>query len=145
MNRKDSIGRWLAIINGCLKSYVSKQLEPYNLGSGQFHYILLLYKHDGITQEEMTKYTNKDKGTTARAIKKLEREGYVTRKVNPEDKRSYKIYLTQKVINMKPIIFNVLDKSIELLEQGLSNEEKDMLLIVLKKMAKNAVKNMKEN
>jgi DNA-binding MarR family transcriptional regulator len=145
MNEKEaSIGRWLAIINGCLKLYISKQLEPYGLGSGQFHYILMLYKHDGISQEEMTKYTSKDKGTTARAINKLEKEGYVIRKVNPEDKRSYKIYLTQKALEMKPIIFDVLDRCNKILELGLSDKEKDMLLTVLKKMAENAVKHMKE-
>lgn len=141
----DFVGRWLSILNRHIKSYVSKELEPYNLGSGQFHYILMLYKNDGISQEEINKYIRKDKGTTARAIKRLENEGYIIRKVNPEDKRAYKIYLTQKALDVKPIIIDVLSRTTEILEHGLSDEEKSMAINILKKMAQNAGLYMKHD
>lgn len=143
LREHESIGRLVSVINRHVKCFISKELEPYNLGSGQFHYLLMLYKNDGISQEEMTKYIIKDKGTTARAIKKLENEGYITRKVNIKDKRAYKIYLTQKALDMKPIITKVLRKSTQILESGFSREEKNMAVDILKKMAHNTAEFMK--
>ena len=40
-------------------------------------FLLELYKKDGKNQEELSEKLNIDKGTTARAIKKLEEEGFL--------------------------------------------------------------------
>ena len=47
---------------------------------------------DGIKQEEMASSLNIDKGTTARAIKKLEEEGYIYRQKDKEDNRAQLVF-----------------------------------------------------
>lgn len=143
-SEQESIGKWISIIHRYGKVYFEKALKPYNIGSGQFIFLLMLFKKDGISQEAIAEQLRIDKGTTARAIKRLEKEGYVTRKVDPEDKRAYKVYTTQKAVKIQPKIKKILFGWTEILSAGFSEEEKALLLKLLKKMAENAAISTKE-
>lgn len=145
MKNNTSLGKWISIIYRQLNAYISKELKPYSLSSGQYIFLMYLYKKDGINQEELTKCVKMDKATTARAIKKLENEGYVIRKVNQIDKRSYEVYLTDKAIKIKDSIINVLNRCTEILEYDLTDNEKDVALKLLEKMANNAERFMKDS
>jgi DNA-binding MarR family transcriptional regulator len=100
--------------------------------------LLALYKKDGISQEEISGHLKIDKATTAKAIKRLENEGYIKRDINSEDKRAYKVFLTQNAFEIKPAIKNVLRNWSDILSEGLSKDEKSLVLELLSKMAKNA-------
>lgn len=139
-----SIGRWISIIYRYAQNYMTKELEPYNIGSGQFMFLLTLYKEDGIHQEKLSCYLNIDKGTTARAIKKLEREGYVIRKEDMEDRRAYKVFLTEKAIEIQPIVYKALMNWTDVLSKDFTSDEKEMILVLLKRMAENAASFIKE-
>ncbi|MFH1014244.1 MAG: MarR family transcriptional regulator [Thermoplasmatota archaeon] len=114
------------------------QLERYNIGSGQFHYLMLLYHKDGINQETLSEILKIDKATSARAIRKLEETGYITRKRDQQDKRAYKIYLTKKAQNLRPTIKNILQEWTKQLLQGITKEEEQHLLDLLERIAHNA-------
>lgn len=135
-----SISKYISTINRHIKSHIGKELLPYNLGSGQYIFLMHLYKFDGINQEELSNLLNIDKATTARAIKKLEENGYVIRKQNPNDKRAYKIYLTEQAIKLKPIIKKTIINTNEVIETDISDDDKELLNKILKKMSDNAAK-----
>ena len=122
---------------------MNKELEPYKLGGERYIFLKILYGHDGVNQEELSNLLNIDKATTARAIKKLEKDGYVIKKVLPENRREYKIYLTKKAIDIKPIIDDVLYSWTHILLQKISEEEREQVQQILKKMAHNAAKYIK--
>ncbi len=136
--KKYSINRWISILYRYGQSHISKQLEFYNIGSGQYIFLLALYKKDGISQEEISGYLKIDKATTAKAIKKLENEGYVKRDIDSRDKRAYKVFLTQKALDINPAIHDVLKKWSAVLSEGLTKDEKSMTLDLLSRMAENA-------
>lgn len=134
-----SLGRWFSITYRLAQSYLDKALKPYNLGSGQGMFLFTLLHQDGITQECLSQRLQIDKGTTARAVKKLEQEGYVVKKVDPDDKRANLIILTEKTLVMEHLIRKVSREWTENLTIGFSEEEKEMSQILLKKMAANAI------
>jgi DNA-binding MarR family transcriptional regulator len=135
-----SINRWLSILYRYGQVYISKQMESYNIGSGQYIFLLALYKKDGISQEEISDHLKIDKATTAKAIKRLEGEDYIKRDINFKDKRAYKVFLTQKALDIKPVIKNILKNWSDILSEGLSEDEKSTVLDLLSRMAKNAFK-----
>ena len=96
-----------------------------------------LYIEDGRNQEELSKVLKIDKGTTARAIKKLEKERYLIRYKDEKDKRSNKIYLTQKGRDMKDNIFSVLDEWERKISEHLDESEKELMIKLLKKVCLN--------
>lgn len=138
MNRQKSIGRMISCIYRNFHIHMHNQLEKYNIGSGQFHYLMLLYHKDGINQETLSEILKIDKATSARAIRKLEETGYITRKRDQQDKRAYKIYLTKKAQNLRPTIKNILQEWTKQLLQGITKEEEQHLLDILERIAHNA-------
>ena len=93
-----------------------------------------LYKKDGISQEELSENLKIDKGTTCRAIKKLEEEEFLIRVKDENDKRAYKLYLTEKSKDMEKNIKSVLYEWEKNISKELLQEEVDVLLTVLKKI-----------
>ena len=92
------IGRYISQIHRKGGSFISKELSGLGVGAGQFMFLLELYRGDGRSQEDLAETLNIDKGTTARAIKKIEEEGFLTREKDEIDKRDYKFYQNGKFI-----------------------------------------------
>lgn len=133
-----TIGKWISILYRYGQNYISKRLEPYNIGSGQYIFLMHLYKNDGISQENLSDKLKMDKATTAKALKKLEEEGYINREIDCSDKRAYQIFITPKALEIRQIIHATIKSWEEILSRGLSKEETDMVNNILKKMAENA-------
>ena len=94
MQQQESIGKWISALYRYLQMRLNSELEPYNLGSGQFPALLVLLKNEGINQETISKTLHLDKATVARAVNKLMAKGYVVRKRDPLDGRAYVLYTT---------------------------------------------------
>ncbi len=132
-------GRWISLLNRYMQGYISGHLKAHNIGYGQYVFLLTLYHNNGISQDTLSELMNIDKGTTAKAVKKLEDEGYLYREVDPSDKRAYKLYYTEKAIELQPILFEIIDSCNNILTCDFTAEEKEMSLKLLQKMSQNAV------
>jgi DNA-binding MarR family transcriptional regulator len=117
------------------------RLEKYGIGSGQFHFLIMIYKKEGTNQETLAEELKMDKATCTRAIQKLEELGYIYRKRNPNDKRCYTLHLTQKAIDLKPIAMDILKEWTTLLLTGFTEGEKEQLFIFLDRLSKNSTNN----
>jgi len=141
-----SLGKWISILYRYGQINMSEQFQKYNIGNGQ-HYMFLipLFHNDSITQEQLTLNLNVDKATTARAVKKLEQEGYITRIIDDSDKRAYRLCLTNKAINIRPDIIEILTNWRSTLTKGFTEEEKAQALTLLERMSFNACLAIKGN
>lgn len=135
--KRETIGKYVAILSRLGNAYLTKNFAEYNLGSGQYPYLLYLNRKNGVTQEEMSEHFLIDKGTTAKSIKKLELEGYVYREVDENDKRAYKVYLTDKARGIIENIYSVLDSWENIITKDFSDEEKEIALKLLQRMVQN--------
>lgn len=133
-----SIKRYISILYRYAQSYLTKQLEYLNIGSGQYIFLTTLFRKAGISQEELSCELKIDKATTAKALKKLEEEGYVIREIDMKDKRAYKLFLSPKALEIIPLIQNVANDWEKGITAGLSEEENLWAEQILSKMAKNA-------
>lgn len=100
-------------------------------------FLLELYINDGKNQEEIAETLKIDKGTTARALKKLEEQGFVTRIKDENDKRSNKIYLNDKAKDVRDGVLDVLNDWNKEITKSLTEEEEEMLKSLLEKVCKN--------
>lgn len=135
---KNSIGRWISLLHRHGHIYIGRQLKPYNISKGQYTFLNALYKKDGSRQEQLSDYLKIDKGTTAKAIKKLQDDEYITRKIDVTDKRAYNVYLTQKALKIKPIVRKAMMNWTDILFSGFSEDEKKTSLALLERMGENA-------
>ncbi|MCY6485020.1 MarR family transcriptional regulator [Clostridium aestuarii] len=140
-----SIGKNISILHRFSQAYIVRKLREYNIGSGQYPFLITLLKNDGISQEEVSHMLHIDKGTTARAIKKLEEQGYVYRIVDEEDKRVYKVYVTEKAQDVKKSLFKALEAWRDVLMKNFNEDEKKKTVQILEKMTENVILYTKEN
>ena len=137
LNKRCNIGKYISQLYRRGGAFIAKGMEQYNIGQGQFMFLLELYINDGRNQEELSKILKIDKGTTARAIKKLEEEGYIIRCKDENDKRSNIIYLTQKGKDIKDNIYSVLDEWERKINEHLDDNERELMIDLLKKVCSN--------
>lgn len=128
------IGRYISQIHRKGSIFISKELNSLGIGSGQVMFLLELYRGDGKSQEELAERLNIDKGTTARAIKKLEEEGFLIRERDTVDKRAYKVYLTEKGKNIKENVYEIMMKWEEKITSNLNKEESENVVNLLMKI-----------
>lgn len=118
--RTDSIFR-----KRCKDPFVSKGLA---------NYIFVICDNEGIIADEISHFLSVDKGTTARALAKLEEHQYIQRVQDSLDKRKFKIFSLEK----SKILYNdLLDTSYKIGEEALSvltESEKEQLLLLTRKI-----------
>ncbi|MGI6162604.1 MAG: MarR family winged helix-turn-helix transcriptional regulator [Bacillota bacterium] len=88
-----SAGRVVQIGRIC----VSNALKEIGLSSAEADVLMFLYMNgDGIRQDDIVAGVEVSKPAISRTIHSLESKGYVIRKQNTEDKRSYVVSLTDR-------------------------------------------------
>ncbi|MBN2417547.1 MarR family transcriptional regulator [bacterium] len=144
MKKQFSPGRMLSCIHRHTGMYLHKIFAEWGLGSGSHHFLLLLSRNDGLTQQEMTEMLRMDKANTARAIKKLVANGYVSKQQASEDHRAVHIFLTDKGRALIPELRQVLHDWSAVLTEGFSEAEKAETERLLTRMAENAVEHVRK-
>ena len=139
MESCEAIGKYIGEIHRSSCIYFSKKFKRFGIGAGQYLFLLNLYKHDGITQEELAQKVKLDKGTTARAIKKLEDQGYVKRVKKENDKRAYKLEVTEKAEQIKKDVYVIMNEWENEVRKCLANEESQELANLLNKLSKSSL------
>jgi DNA-binding MarR family transcriptional regulator len=70
--------------------------EGYDLTPQQFGLLGFLWQEDGSTQAELSAKSQIDRTTMGGLIDRLEKEGLVVRRSHPDDRRAYRICLTER-------------------------------------------------
>ncbi|MDF2879802.1 MAG: transcriptional regulator [Clostridiaceae bacterium] len=139
---EEKSGKYISCIHRKVQAYINKELSLYNIGSGQYQFLLKIYKSDGLSQKQLSEDFCIDKATTAKAIKKLIDEQYIVRIDDKFDKRVNRIYITDKGKMLIPIIKNILKHIDNKLNDGFSQEERLKGTLLLKKFFNNASKKL---
>lgn len=110
--------------------------DPF-VSKGLANYIFVVCDNEGIIADEVSKILRVDKGTTARAVSKLEEKGYLRRVQDEKDKRKYSLYSLDK----SKILYKELTKiSYDLGKEAVSvlnKEEQQEFLRMLTKVRAN--------
>ncbi len=138
MNHK-SFGKHITGIYRHLQIIINHDLNPFGLGSGQYVFLGTLAQNEGISQKELSAIIKIDKTTTAKALKKLESEGYIFRQQDLDDKRYNRLYLTDKGTEFIPIMRKKLARTTEILTKNMNDDQKDLAYEMLETMMSNAI------
>ena len=144
-NSKIPLGLIVSIIHRTRMMYLNDNVRDMDITPGQFPFIMVLSTEEGITQEELAAHFHIDKGTVARALRKLEDKDYLFRKVDSENRRRYLIYLTEKGKSTVPQITNIEQEWENSICSMFSEEEYNRLFEILKILAINSLAKVNRN
>ena len=86
----------LAMIKRSYIRYIDHEIQKEDINSGEFPFLLVLNEKDKITQKELADSLRTSEGLVTRVLKKLEKNGYVSREVDSNNKRRNIISITPK-------------------------------------------------
>ncbi|MEJ8553487.1 MarR family winged helix-turn-helix transcriptional regulator [Tepidibacter sp. Z1-5] len=132
------IGKSISILHRYGQIFFNDEFKELSISKGQYSILICLFYHDGITQDDVAKKLRIDKANIARGVKKLEENGYVVRQVDPDDKRAYRLHPTEKAIKVKPHIYESLAKWMDIITDGISEDEIEQFIKTITKLTINA-------
>ncbi len=136
---QEPLGKWISILYRYSMIYANEFLKEFGMSGGQLPFFMNIIEHPGITQEELSGLIKIDKSTTARAIKNLLKNGFVTKEIDKNDRRSYKLYPTKKALEVKEIVLKNAEKWDKILLSGFSKGEENFIRKALETMVNNAL------
>ncbi|MCP4547245.1 MAG: MarR family transcriptional regulator [bacterium] len=106
----DNPGHMIARSMMLLRRGITRRFKKSGNSETVEHWGLLnmLIDHEGINQTQLAEMICKDKPNLTRLLDRLERESLVRREKDPEDRRSYRLYVSDRgkraVTELRPLI-----------------------------------------
>lgn len=129
--------REIGMIARALDSISNMEFKELSLTKGQYLYLVRIYENPGMIQEKLAEMIKVDRTTAARAIKKLELQGFIEKKNDAANKKINKLYTTRKGDEAYPFLKREGDHSNAVALAGFSPEETETLLRLLQRVRKN--------
>ncbi|MDQ0185257.1 MarR family transcriptional regulator [Cytobacillus sp. FSL W7-1323] len=128
------------MIARALDSISNIEFKEYELTKGQYLYLVRICENPGIIQEKLAEMIKVDRTTAARAIKKLEINGFIEKKDDAHNKKIKKLYPTKKGKQVFPVIKKENNYSNQIALEGLSKKEVETIFNILQRVRKNVEK-----
>ena len=106
----------------------------YDLNRG---ILFALHQEDSMSQKELAKRLNVTPPSITSMIKKMEQEGYITRKADEQDQRVMRLTLAQKGRDSIAYVIKTAEKLEEKVFEGMSAEEKMLFRRLLLQIIEN--------
>jgi len=129
--------REIGMIARALDSISNIEFKEYDLTKGQYLYLVRICENPGIIQEKLAEMIKVDRTTASRAIKKLEKNGFIERREDKYNKKIKKIFPTMKGKNVYPNIKRENDHSNSVALAGFSESEVEIISQLLQRVRKN--------
>lgn len=128
------------LINRLARLFVrvgDSRLKALGVASGQMPVLAALRDGHALSQKELASFARIEQPTMAQTLARMERDGIVQRHADPNDKRSSLISLTPLAVEKAPQIIAVLQQGNDEALEGFSDEEKEMLVSLLRRIVVN--------
>jgi DNA-binding MarR family transcriptional regulator len=129
--------REIGMIARALDSISNIEFKEYDLTKGQYLYLVRICENPGIIQEKLAEMIKVDRTTAARAIKKLEMNGFIEKKDDEHNKKIKKLFPTVKGSYVYPFIKRENEYSNSIALAGFTEAEADTIFQLLQRVRKN--------
>lgn len=132
--------REIGMIARALDSISNIEFKNYDLTRGQYLYLVRICENPGIIQGKLAEMIKVDRTTTARAIKKLENNGFIEKMDDSSNQKIKRLYPTEKGKDVYPLIKSENDYSNKVALSGLSEDEVVTIFNLLQRVRSNVEK-----
>lgn len=118
--------KWLSVADRITKLYLDEKLEPLGINSSQHMYLLKICDNPGILQDSLIDTFYIHPSNIVRMIAALEKKGFLTRKPYEKDKRTWRLYPTQKAADSAEKIRKICDETEAMLMAEITESEREI-------------------
>ena len=130
---------YIADISNTFGRMISKDFPDDSVSEGYRRMFRTLCVHDGMTQVELARAAGLTSPTVSAALNRMEADGLVKRVPDEKDRRKVYVFITEKGRERDRDIIAKCREIERVMLQGISDEEKEQLLSLLRRMLTNLV------
>ncbi len=135
----EEVLREIGMIARALDSISNIEFKELDLTKGQYLYVIRICENPGIIQEKVAEMLKVDRTTAARAIRKLESQGFIEKKDDRENKKIKRLFPTNKGKSIYPFLQREGEYSNKRALTGFTTDEIAIFHRLLQKARKNVV------
>jgi DNA-binding MarR family transcriptional regulator len=116
---------------------LEKRIAPHGVTRGQWYFLRVLWKEDGLSQRELSARVGMMEPTTVIALRSMEKSGLIRRVRSTDDKRKTHVWLTPKAKRMRGKLLEVARTITDEAEAGVGREDLAVLRRILPRLTTN--------
>jgi DNA-binding MarR family transcriptional regulator len=133
----ESLGRILNFSTSGCNQICNKLLEKHNLSLPQWIILSALWREDGMLVSELAVYSGNNLPAASRVVDRMEKTGLVKRQNDMHDRRSVRVFLTNKSKKLS-LLVNFYQEVNTRLMKGFTKKEEELLFRMLERIIENA-------
>ena len=114
---------YFSVIRRRSQALLVEACSEYKLNYSEFALLLKLYDMEGCSQDAMVEVLSIDKAAVTRILKSLEEMDLVYRRIDTEDRRIKRIFLTDSGKSMEEKIRNILTKMVTFVVEDIPKDK----------------------
>ncbi|MCB5357926.1 MarR family winged helix-turn-helix transcriptional regulator [Vibrio lentus] len=133
-DRQNSFGWMINVVANKASKDFDIELKQHGLSLALWPTLMCLWEEEGITQRDIAAKSKVENSTTTRTLDKLEKLELVERRADPNSRRSFRIYLTEKGKALEEQLVPIPIRLNKELMNELDAEEQQQMIKLLQKM-----------
>ncbi len=133
----DHVGYLIGDVSRMLRTVYDRRVEPLGLTRAQWLVLARLSRIEGCTQTELAAQLEIKKPTLGKLLERLEEKMWITRRVDENDARSKRVFLTKRAGPVLDQMFSLADEVLDAAISGLNRKEADQLNAALLQVKSN--------
>ncbi|WCP69206.1 MarR family transcriptional regulator [Vibrio tubiashii] len=133
-DRQRSFGWLINVVANDAAKKLDTELKKHGLTIALWPPLMCLWEAEGVTQREIAQKSKVENSTTTRTLDKLENLGLVERQVDPNSRRSFRIYLTDEGRALREKLLPIPVGINQDILSSLESEERDELIRLMQKL-----------
>ncbi len=126
--------RQMGIISRQAMMNMNHEASQYNLDNNLFLILIRIVEHEGLNQSQLSHMVKIDKTTLSRSLRKLEEKGFITKKVNSQNKKFNELVPTTKALQIYDRLIGFETTYIQTVMKDLTSSELFQLEAILNKI-----------
>ncbi|MDY6793240.1 MAG: MarR family transcriptional regulator [Thermodesulfobacteriota bacterium] len=90
--------------------YYRDKISVFGLTHGQFFMLVAIFEEESLFPSQLAEKTALDRPTTTGLLDRLERNGWIERRPDPNDRRAFRIHLSAKSEKNRNSILSIFDE-----------------------------------
>ena len=134
---EEPLGRQIYHTAQDIRNMAEKILYPHDLTTEQMHLLKSMSVSAGVTQRALGRMVNKTPANLTRILDRLEAKSLIVRQPDPNDRRVYQVFLTEKGLALVREVEATFQEFSERMLRGVSDEMQRQVRVCLEKLTKN--------
>lgn len=134
------IGKNISLLYRRRQIYLNKKLDEYGICSSEYMFIMSMPLEGSVTLTYLSQDVAVDPALTTKVVNKLVDKGFFLKVKSEEDRRAFKVSLTENGKRIKPIITKMLHDWVNSITKGMEEEQVDFIATMLETFVENIPK-----